>query len=85
MLRSGIAGGMRRDAEAEREPVEVDAVPAPHEDTAWTVLTDDGFQFIGEWTQDPKNLIRFEAQAPTDTYSMVFDNTIGHWSTLVSI
>lgn len=48
MLRSGLAGGLRREAEAEREPVEVDATPAPREDTSWTVLTDAGFQFVGE-------------------------------------
>jgi hypothetical protein len=51
MLRSGLTGGMRREAEAEREPVEVDAAPAPREDTSSKVLTDAGFQFIGEWTQ----------------------------------
>jgi hypothetical protein len=43
LLRSSIAGGLRREAEAEREPVEVDAAPAPREDTSWNVLTDAGF------------------------------------------
>lgn len=28
LLQSGITGGLRRDAEAEREPIEVDAAPA---------------------------------------------------------
>jgi hypothetical protein len=64
MLRSGLTGGMRREAEAEREPVEVDAAPAPREDTSWKVLIDAGFQFIGEWTQDPESLIRLDAKAP---------------------
>ena len=31
MLRSGLTGGLRREAEAEREPVEVDAAPAPRD------------------------------------------------------
>jgi hypothetical protein len=44
MLRSGMTSGLRREAEAEREPVEVDAAPAPREDTAWTMLT---FIFAG--------------------------------------
>ena len=64
LLGSGITTGLRREAEAEREPVEVDATPAPREDTAWTVLTDAGFQFIGEWTQDPESQIRLDTKAP---------------------
>jgi hypothetical protein len=44
LLGSGITGGLRREAEAEREPIEVDATPAPREDTSWKVLTDAGFQ-----------------------------------------
>ena len=31
MLRSGLAGGLRHEVEAEREPVEVDATPAPND------------------------------------------------------
>jgi hypothetical protein len=54
MLRSGLTGGLRREAEAEREPVEVDAALTPREDTASTVLTEAGFVNIGEWTQDPE-------------------------------
>ena len=53
LLRSGITGGLRREMEAEREPVEVDAAPAPREDTSWRVLTDAGFVLLGEWTLIP--------------------------------
>jgi hypothetical protein len=63
MLRSGLAGGLRREVEAERESVEVDAAPALHDGTSWKVLIDAGFQFIGEWTQDPESLIRLDARA----------------------
>jgi len=78
MLRSGIAGGLRREAEAEREPVEVDAAPAPREDTSWKVLMDAGFQFIGEWTQDPESLIRLDANAPTvpGVYAFIVDDVV---------
>ena len=55
MLRSGLVGGLRRAVEAEREPVEVDAGPAPREDTSWKIPTDAGFQLIGEWTQDSES------------------------------
>lgn len=61
MLRSGLTGGLRREVEAEREPIEVEAAPAPREDTASTVLTDAGFEYIGEWTQDPESLLRLDA------------------------
>jgi hypothetical protein len=78
MLRSGIAGGLRREVEAEREPVEVDAAPAPREDTAWTVLTDAGFQFIGEWTHDPESLLKLDAKAPAapGVYAFIVDDIV---------
>jgi hypothetical protein len=34
LLQSGFTGGLRRSAEAESEPVEVDATPAPCENTS---------------------------------------------------
>lgn len=78
LLRSGIAGGLRREMEAEREPVEVDAAPAPREDTSWTVLTDAGFQLLGEWTHDPESLLRLDAKAPTapGVYAFVVDDIV---------
>lgn len=78
MLRSGLTGGLRREAQAEREPVEVDAAPAPREDTAWRVLTDAGFEFIGEWTQDPESLLRLDAKAPTlpGVYAFIVDDVV---------
>ena len=78
LFRSGIAGGMRREVEAEREPVEVDAEPAAREDTSWTVLTDAGFQFLGEWTHDSESLLRLDARAPSapGVYAFVVDDVV---------
>lgn len=78
MLRSGLVGGLRREVEAEREPVEVDAAPAPREDTSWKVLTDAGFQLIGEWTQDPESLIQLDANAPAlpGVYAFIVDDVV---------
>jgi hypothetical protein len=78
LLRSGIAGGLRREAEAEREPVEVDAAPAPREDTSWTVLTGAGFQFLGEWSHDPASLLKLDARAPAapGVYAFVVDDIV---------
>lgn len=66
LVDAGFTGGLRRHAEAEREPVTVDATPAPREDTSWEVLLRAGFQFLGEWTQDPESEIKLDAKAPTE-------------------
>jgi len=78
LLQSGFTGGLRRNAEAEREPVEVDATPAPREDTSWTVLTEAGFQYLGDWTLDPESAIRLESKAPSapGVYSFVVDGIV---------
>lgn len=78
MLRSGFSGGLRRELEAEREPVEVDAAPPAREDTSWKVLTDAGFEFIGEWTHDPESLLRLDARAPSapGVYAFIVDDVV---------
>ena len=78
LLRSGIEGGLRRQLEVEREPVTVDAEPPPREDTAGEVLTNAGFQYLGEWTHDPESLIRLDAKAPTapGVYAFVVDDVV---------
>jgi hypothetical protein len=77
-LQSGFTGGLRREAEAEREPVEVDAAPAPREDTSSQVLVDAGFELIGAWTQDPESLIRLDAKAPDlpGVYAFIVDDVV---------
>jgi hypothetical protein len=78
LLQSGFTGGLRSEVEAEREPVEVDAAPPPREDTSWKVLTDAGFQLLGEWTQDPESLIRLDSKAPASpgVYAFVVDDVV---------
>ncbi|HEX4165012.1 MAG TPA: GIY-YIG nuclease family protein [Bryobacteraceae bacterium] len=78
LLRSGIEGGLRGQVEVDREPVTVDAEPAPREDTSWKVLTDAGFLYLGEWTHDPESLIRFDAKAPSapGVYAFVVDDIV---------
>lgn len=78
LLQSGFTGGLCRDAEAEREPVEVAAAPAPREDTSWKVLTDAGFELLGEWTRDVEGLLRLNANAPTTSgvYAFVVDDIV---------
>jgi hypothetical protein len=78
LLGSGITGGLRREAEAEREPVEVDATPAPREDTSCEVLIQGGFQFLGEWTHDPESTIKLDAKAPNvpGVYAFVVNDVV---------
>lgn len=78
LVGSGITTGLRREAEAEREPVEVDATPAPREDTSWEVLIQGGFQLLGEWTRDPESTIRLDAKAPNapGVYAFVVDDVV---------
>jgi hypothetical protein len=78
LLRSGITGGLRREAEAEREPVEVDATPATREDTSWEVLIQGGFLLLGEWTLDPESALKLDARAPNTpgVYAFVVDNVV---------
>ena len=78
LLRSGIDAGLRRQVDVEREPVTVDAEPAPREDTSWTVLTDAGFQYLGEWTHNPDSILQLDAKAPAapGVYAFVVDNVV---------
>jgi hypothetical protein len=78
LLRSGITGGLRRQVDVEREPVTVDAAPPPREDTSWEVLTQAGFELLGEWTRDSESAIRLDGQAPTapGVYAFVVDDIV---------
>jgi hypothetical protein len=78
LIDAGITGGLRRPVEAEREPVTVDAAPAPREDTSSDVLLRAGFQLIGEWTQDPATEIRLNGKAPAEpgVYAFAVDDVV---------
>jgi hypothetical protein len=66
LVSAGITGGLRRELQAVREPVAIEATRAPSEDTSWEVLLRAGFQFLGEWTADPDSRIRLDAKAPME-------------------
>ncbi len=78
LVDAGFTGGLRRQVVAEREPVLVDADPVPRETTSWEVLLRAGFQFLGEWTQDPESTIKLDAKAPSapGVYAFVVDDTV---------
>lgn len=80
LLDAGITGGLRRRVEAEREPVEVDAAPAPREATSWKVLLHAGFVFLGEWVQDGDGAIKLHAKAPAEpgVYAFVVGDIVSY-------
>jgi hypothetical protein len=49
--------------------------PAPR---SWSVLTEAGFEFIGEWTHDPESLLWLDAKAPSapGVYAFVVDDVV---------
>ncbi|MBV9785813.1 MAG: GIY-YIG nuclease family protein [Acidisphaera sp.] len=80
MVDAGIVGGLRRKVEAEREPVLVDAGPAPREVTSWDVLLSAGFQHLGQWTLESESAIRLDAKAPNrpGVYAFVLGGSVAY-------
>jgi hypothetical protein len=78
LLRSGITGGLRRQVEAQREPVTVDSASKSRAATSWEVLTSAGFRLLGEWTRDPESALRLDAKAPRvpGVYAFVVDDVV---------
>lgn len=72
LLDAGITHGLRRQVQAEREPVVVDATPGTREATSWEVLLRAGFRYVGAWTQDSESAIKLDATAPVEPGVYVF-------------
>lgn len=70
LLDAGITDGLRRQVQAEREPVAVDATPAPRQATDSKVLLRAGFQLIGEWTSHTDGEITLEATAVPEMFEV---------------
>lgn len=80
LLDAGITSGLRRHVEAEREPVVVEVTSDARETTSWELLLRAGFQFLGEWTQDPASAIKLDAKAPTEPgiYAFVVNDVVAY-------
>ena len=78
LVDAGITAGLRRQVQAEREPVAVDAEPAPRAAFASEVLLRAGFQLIGEWKRQPDGEMTLDGTAPTDpgVYAFVVDDVV---------
>lgn len=80
LVDAGITGGLRRQVEAERDTIVVEAAPPSRETTSWEVLLSAGFQLVGEWKHDPETAIKLDAAAPAEpgVYAFVVDDVIAY-------
>jgi hypothetical protein len=80
LIAAGISGGLRRHANADREPLTIEAAPAPREATSWEILLRGGFQCVGEWTQNPESRLAVAATVPEEpgVYAFVVDETVAY-------
>lgn len=81
LIDAGIADGLQREVQLEREPVLVDVeetVGDPAQPTtSWELLLRAGFHFLGEWRGVDQDF-QIDAKAPTDAgvYSFVVDDVV---------
>src|SRR5258708_1499573 len=64
LVDAGITGGLRRQVEAAREPVVVDATPAPQPTTSWEVLLSAGSRVLGSGRLDDETNSKSSGTAP---------------------
>lgn len=78
LVDAGTTGGLQRQVQAEREPVVVDATPAPREATSSEVLLRAGFRLVGAWTADSESEIMLDGTAPVEpgVYAFVVDDVV---------
>jgi hypothetical protein len=78
LVDTGITSGLRRQVEAEREPITVDAGPKLCGATSADVLLRASFSSIGEWTQTSKMVIRLGAKVTAEpgVYAFVVNDVV---------
>jgi hypothetical protein len=78
LLDAGIASGLRRPVDAEREPITVDADPKQLEPTPASVLSGAGFLPIGEWIRTSDGELKLDAKPPIEpgVYAFVVDDVV---------
>ena len=75
---AGIEGGLKRNVQFERPPVEVENVVELQQPTPWNVLIQAGFHDLGEWVRLEDGEFELSAQAPVSpgVYAFVVDGWI---------
>ncbi|MGJ0509176.1 MAG: GIY-YIG nuclease family protein [Methylocystis sp.] len=78
LLDAGIEGGLKRNVQFERPPVEIESVPEVQGPTSWDALIQGGFQDLGEWLPSDDGEFELSAQAPTapGVYAFVVDGWV---------
>ena len=78
LLDAGIEGGLKRNVQFERPPVEIESVPEVQGPTSWDALIQGGFHDLGEWLPSDDGEFELSAQAPTapGVYAFVVDGWV---------
>ena len=78
LLDAGIEGGLKRNVQFERPPVEIESVPEAQGPTSWDALIQGGFHDLGEWLPSDDGEFELSAQAPTapGVYTFVVDGWV---------
>jgi hypothetical protein len=78
LVDAGIEGGLKRNVEFERAPVEIESAPEAQEPTSWDVLLQGGFQDLGEWVSSHDGEFELSAPAPVapGVYAFVVDGWV---------
>jgi hypothetical protein len=78
LVDAGIASGLRRDVEYERQPVLVDTSNEPRQPTRGDFLLDNGFRYLGEWVAMADRELQLNVRAPVDrgVYAFLLDDVV---------
>lgn len=78
LLDAGIEGGLKRNVQFERPPVEIESVPEVQDLTSWEVLVQSGFHDLGEWLPRGDGEFELSAQVPAapGVYAFVVDGWV---------
>jgi hypothetical protein len=78
LLDAGIEGGLKRNVQFERKPVEIESDAESLAPTSWDVLLKGGFMHLGEWVPSDDGEFELSAQAPAapGVYAFVVDGWV---------
>lgn len=78
LVDAGIEGGLKRNVQFERTPVEIESDAESLAPTSWDVLLQSGFQHLGEWVPSDDGEFELSAQAPAapGVYAFVVDGWV---------
>lgn len=78
LVDAGVEGGLKRNVQLERLPVEIESDAEAPTPTSWDVLLEGGFHHLGEWLLSEDGEFELSAQAPVapGVYAFVVDGWV---------